>query len=268
MDTLCRSEIKLLQERKRKVTQCDFICNKSHHRSPCSERKYFTSTHLPVVFWFITSYLILSLSSALPFTWLLARKQAIRGTFHTSLAVNVSPAADKGPRWRVTQSVCEGMQTQGCSVINGIQTDRKLRSSERNSRLIYVECGLCFYPHTERLQLQTTSWQDLFLSLPQTKQSGCVVPRRGRAAGKLHYLSSPVTYSLRTNKITQPQKQLPGKAHSSLSGDRKGIKLQRNVFKYACLTDQEVEMSSEGSHNNGIIQRRTQTYLQQFYILY
>lgn len=54
-------------------------------------------------------------------------------------------------------------------------------------------------------QLSTDSWLDLFLSPPQTKQSGCVVPRRGQAAGKLHCLTLPVTNSPRTNKTNKAQ---------------------------------------------------------------
>lgn len=48
-----------------KLPQCDLIWNISHHRVPCSDRKYFTSIWFPVLLWFIIPYLIPLITSSL-----------------------------------------------------------------------------------------------------------------------------------------------------------------------------------------------------------
>ena len=59
------SKIQLLQNRKEKLLQRDLMRNRSHHRTPRSDKKYLTNVWLPVPLWFIIPYLIPLITSTL-----------------------------------------------------------------------------------------------------------------------------------------------------------------------------------------------------------
>lgn len=121
-------------EQKGKPLRCDLIRNKSQHRVPCSERKHFTSIWLPVFLWFIIPYLI----------------SLITSTLHLTISQNTSDKRDL----RVMLMSWAGclLRNAGSRLFCHQWNSNRLLEERANTRLIYVECGLRFYPHTERLQ--------------------------------------------------------------------------------------------------------------------
>lgn len=129
-------------EQNEKVLQCDSTCKQDKktppHRfftgCPRSERKYFTAVQLPAGLRFIILYLIPFISSTF--------SRVIRlPVLHICLHKHA------GDSLRIP---FEASAFSHCG--NSNRQESSLWSGRTSARLIYAECGLCFYPHEERLQ--------------------------------------------------------------------------------------------------------------------